>query len=236
MKLKLQALPPETRGIYRVNGVVGRLPPSALYLAPDVAEAFALLTEATRGHLVFSGIWRSAEQSLQAIQEKAGVQPPGYSGHNYGLSFDLALDNFRPPGSPKQSRYERGSLARLGWLYSELVECLAEHHFYCHRADGKRGFEDWHFNFLPYEAHGASSIEAEIQLRHASDFQLDDRAAQKALQKIGLYLGALDGIWGPRSQTAFEAFGRAWKCPSGNVAIAMRTLAFVAADIERIQR
>ena len=76
MKLKWVKLAAETRGIYRVKGIDGRMPERALWLEPAAAASFVRMEADIKG-LVYSDIRRSAEASLAAMQAKSGVQPPG---------------------------------------------------------------------------------------------------------------------------------------------------------------
>jgi len=241
MKLLLKSLP-ELRGIYMVRGHPFRMPKRALKLHPDAATALLGL-EAETGGLVYSDIYRSAEASLMARRRKRGVQPPGFSAHNYGLAVDLAIDDYVPPGTngPK----EQGVLSRLDCDYEKLRQYMAAYGWYCHRRDGKRGFEDWHFNFLGHapgrhldEAKRGWSRVAEsvIQARYGSQLDINDVDLQKALAQLGMYHGEADGIIGPLSRSAVRAFERAWGLTEDGVPDdrMRRTLAFVSAQIEVI--
>jgi hypothetical protein len=226
MLLELRKLPP-LRGIYGPNK--DKMPGRALYLAPDAAQALLHL-ESTCGGMTYSDIWRSAESSLSARQSGRGAQRPGYSGHNFGLSIDVAVDE---------------TCKRHGWTYSQLCARLAEVDWYCHRQDGMRGKEDWHFNFLggaPNDllyanAHDhntwALPVEHAIVRRYGEQFNLAPAEQQRALQKLGLYQGDVDGQLGPRSRAAREAFERAWLC-TGDDRQYLRTLAFVAAEVREV--
>ena len=224
MLLHLSALPATTRGIYDVSGKgPNSLPESSLRLHPHAAEAFLRLEDDRP--LVYSGIWRSAEQSLRARATKEGVQPPGYSGHNYGFSVDVAVE---------------ATLKRHAWSYSDLLVYTQKHGWYCHRRQ-KRGFEEWHFNFLPDPVAAfatvkltapktwANAIESVIHAYYGSAFEYDARCMQEYLQKLRFYGGAIDGLVGPRTTEAQQAFSRAWRTTKRTFE---RTLAFVAADIQ----
>lgn len=228
MKLQLHALPGTTKGIYTTqsNGP-NSLPTRFLFLHPKTAVGFAQL-EAGTGGLVYSDILRSAEESLAAMQQKSGVQPPGYSGHNFGFSFDCAVD---------------ATLRLRGWTYSQLLDQLEGYGWYCHRRDGQGGPESWHFNFFgsdspKYLALATKSwsapLEQLIEDTYGPQFLLSIADAQTALKKLGMLAGDVDGIIGPHTEAAVGAFQRAWLLPdtSDLDPRTMRVLAFVAADRE----
>jgi hypothetical protein len=235
MRLVFEKVSPSVKGIYG-DGVLFR---SSRYLHPEAAESFEKLEDETGG-LVYTGMRRTAEASLAASRAKQGVQPPGYSGHNYGLSVDVAIEDFTVPGGTER---RQGTLTSLGLSYPELLAVMEKHGWYCHRRDRQRGFEEWHFNFLEMSkganhylaAAGRSwalAIESLIQDLYGASFDLRDLEMQEALQKLGLYGGGLDGIIGPRSKEAIWAFQRAWKLTKGPAdGATQRTLAFVAAEI-----
>lgn len=230
MKLILRALSPDTRGIYTIRGQQNRLPDRMLRLAPDAAASFLKLEDETGG-LVYSDIWRSAESSLTASAEKRGVQPPAFSAHNYGIAFDVAIDS---------------TLHLTGWSYSRLLRTLAQHGWYCHRRDGRYDFEGWHFNFFADRADRylalveplkpkswARAAEQAIRDRYDPEFELTPTQIQGALQKLGLYHGAIDGLIGPLTRAGLRAFQRAWNLPENEAdERTQRTLAFVAADLQ----
>lgn len=101
-------------------------------LEPEAAEALLRL-DAECGGLIYTDLWRSAEVSLLARKEKRGVQPPGWSGHNYGLSVDFTVDQI---------------MAKKNWGYKYLCEIFISHGWYPHRKNLTRGFEEWHFDYL----------------------------------------------------------------------------------------
>lgn len=228
MKLLLKSIG-TVRGCYGPNK--DQFPARMSYLAPDVADPFlAMLTDVGRDRMAFSDMVRSAESSLAARLSGRGAQAPAFSGHNFGVSFDLDVDY---------------TLRALGVDYPHLLKILEAHGWYCYRRDGQRGPEDWHFNYLGSDApaflakitaaHSTWPLGAEqcIQKRYpsASCFALSPSDIQAALKKLGMYSGDLDGKLGPQSLQGVGAFCRAWKLPEGTGGNFARTLAFVAADI-----
>lgn len=73
-------------GIYGSSG--DAFPRSASLLHPDAAREFERACQQF-APLRCSDVFRTAEQSLAARASKAGVQPPGFSAHNFGLAIDL---------------------------------------------------------------------------------------------------------------------------------------------------
>lgn len=228
MKLELKALAPTTRGIYNTRAGPGTLPERFRYLWPPAADAFGLL-ELDTGGLVYSDILRSAEESLAAMQRKAGVQPPGFSGHNFGFSVDVAVDE---------------TMKLRSWDYERLSKELEAHGWYCHRRDGVRGYgksESWHFNYLgpgggkylvlARPGAWAAPLEARVQDVYGTALRLTDAELQACLKKLGMYAGDVDGMVGPLSKQAIGAFQRAWRLPEGPADDrTRRVLAFVAAE------
>jgi hypothetical protein len=222
MNIILRRLPATVRGIY--GPAKNTMPKRALFIHPDAYKSFmALIANAT---MVFSDILRSAESSMAAIAAGRGAQPPGYSGHNFGLAFDVAVGE---------------TLALNAWKYEHLLSYLSANGWECYRRDGTRGKEDWHFNFmvgLNMEAFKArakwqTAAEASIQERYRGQFSLDEKGIQAALAKLGLYKGEVDGDIGPLSRQAIAAFARSWNLKDGfDIGPRFqRTLAFVSADI-----
>jgi len=228
MKLELRALPPTVRGIYNTKAGPGTLPERFRYLWPPAADAL-LEMELDTGGLVYSDILRSAEESLAAMQRKAGVQPPGFSGHNFGFSFDVAVDE---------------TMKLRGWDYNRLLTELEAHGWYGHRRDGARGYgksESWHFNYLgsgggkylvlARPGAWAEPLEARVRDVYGAAFALTDSEVQACLKKLGMYAGDVDGVVGPLSKQAIGAFQRAWRLPEGPAdSRTRRVLAFVAAE------
>lgn len=226
MLIRLAALPSSTRGIYRIDGVEGRMFARALWLHPDAARAFATASESL-APLVCSDIYRSAEASLRAAREKRGVQPPGFSGHNFGVSIDVRVDEM---------------LRVTGLSYPDFCRAMERRRWYPYRRDHSRGFEDWHFNWVPETADAALGerrwdrvAEHVIQHLYGPDLALTPKEIQSELLKLRFYRGQVDGILGPLSAEAVRAFQRAWGLvddgdPGPKT---QRTLAFVAAEYDR---
>jgi hypothetical protein len=219
--LNLAPVPADrVRGIYTIGGVAGRMPPRACYLAPTPARIFyADLSE----HVVVSDMLRTAESSLAAVRAGRGAQPPGYSGHNFGLSIDVDIDATMKNLAHRTKADLDAWMAARGW--------------FCHRRDGRMAHEAWHYNFLggviiPEKIKTtAGYLEREILRRYGSDLAPSDALCQDALERLGLYRGELDGIIGPRTTEAIRVFQRAWgiRATGKLESRTRRTLAFVAA-------
>jgi hypothetical protein len=229
MKLRLRALPATVRGIYATRAGPNTLPERFRRLAPDAADALLRL-EAATGGLIYTDMLRSAEESLAARKRKVGVAAPGWSGHNWGFSVDVAVEE---------------TLKLRFWKYADLLEAMRVHGWHCHRRDGAVGYrqmESWHFNYFgddaaKWLAHAHESWSAPVEhLIEAvyGPFQLTVREAQAALAKLRMYSGDVDGLLGPITRESILAFQRAWLLiPHGVLdARTERTLLLVAADIE----
>lgn len=200
------------------------LPKRMRYLHPDAASSYA---ENLHPHVRVSDMYRSADSQLNARQTRRGSQKVGYSGHGYGFSIDLDVTRtMRALGMTQKAALD-GWMEQRGW--------------YCHRLDGMRVREDWHYNYFgsefsdfykPHETRTSHALERKIQQYYGGDFELDSREIQIALAEIGLYKAAIDGIIGDISRTAITAFQRTWLLQADGIAgpITQRTLAFVTAD------
>ena len=217
-------------GIYGATKDV--MPERMARLRPDAAVAFTAAETALGQRIRVSDMFRTAEQSFQAMQTKKGVQPPGWSLHNYGIAIDIDTDAMLPAFKGKKADMDK-FMEGFGW--------------WCHRRDSKRGMEDWHYNFLgsngrllvdasdkPTKRTSTSAAaDARIQAMYGPGLSLTPVEVQECLAHLKLYGGEQDGKIGPRSQEAIRAFQRTWKlAETGTVdARTERTLAYVAADI-----
>lgn len=228
LRVPVRRLPASVLGIYGPRRNL--LPERMRYLHPDGADSFLRLDASPQRPRV-SDMMRSPESSLQALREKRGVQPPAFSGHNFGLSIDLDVkDCMRRWRMSKAQVDER--LARAGW--------------YCHRRDHRIASECWHYNFLGVGAEAArllracdrrttaGGLEARIQELYGPALTLSPLAAQAALRRLRLYSGDLDGKLGPLSREALRIFQRAWMlAPTGELdAVTQRILAVVASELD----
>jgi hypothetical protein len=222
LNLRLKKIP----GVEGIYGKTGNFfPASAALLYPDAADAFVAANAALKVRV--SDMLRSAEESMKARQEKRGVQPPGFSGHNFGLAIDIDVEVM----------LKRGKLTK-----PKLDEAMRSFGWWCHRRDGLRGMEDWHYNFLgkkaaaepflekAYKTSTAGAVEAKIKAVYGDELVLTPVEMQEALKKMRFYSGAIDGAIGPRTTAALAAFQRAWSLPdTGKMdEKTERTLAFVS--------
>jgi hypothetical protein len=231
--LKLTRIPEEALGIYgrdrTGDGLKDILPERMRFLHPSAAPSFI---KHKLDKIRVSDMFRSAEASLNAMQNKSGVQPPAYSAHTYGLAVDVDVSN---------------TLRANRWKYPDLLAFMAENQWYCYRRDGARGREDWHFTFLgpdpqailaeldprPWLGRRTWSRAAEmaIQQRYAGKFSMDTRDVQEALIRMRLYHGAVDGKLGPLSMRAIQLFARTWRLPADASAPRFqRVLSYVSAE------
>lgn len=222
MILKLSALRASAvMGIYTIKGVADQLRDDMRFLAPDAAASYRANLASS---LVLSDMFRTGAGSLQAVREGRGAMPPGFSGHNFGLSIDVDLGTTMKRMGMKSKADFDAWMENWGW--------------FCHRRDHHMDFEAWHFNYLgrvtisPTVKTTAGYLEMEIQHRYGLELAPDDEACQRMLTDLGLYHGEIDGDIGPLSTTAIRAFERCWgREETGRLdARTRRTLAYVTAS------
>lgn len=234
MILRLARIPNVLRAPPEYGGTV---PARMRFLAPDAAQSLYELERETGG-LVYTDLYRAPEASLAARKEKmrpngtSPVERPGYSAHNFGMAVDIDVG---------------ATLRRLGVRYPALCELMARFFFACHRRDlDSSGEECWHFSYFGprmslylalANAHDHSTwgrpVEDRILELYGADFKMSDREAQWALNKLGLYHGAADGVVGPLTREAVEIFQRGWLIKeTGLGRMTTRTLAVVTAQVE----
>ena len=202
----------------------GILPERMRRLDAEAAESFR---RDLAGNVVVSDMFRSAEASLWAIENRKGAQPPGWSGHNYGRCIDLDI---------------RATLEHMGLRSKrELDQWMIARGWYCHRRDHRMRHEAWHYNYLGKDGGGWLSDEdrrtnAGLQRLLASKYgaawELTVVETQRALAQLRFYSGAIDGDFGPISQAACKAFQRGWGLSPDGVPgpLTQRTLAYVTAE------
>ena len=226
LSIALKKLAPAPLGIYGQPG--SPLPARMAFLHPAAAATFAA-ADAEAGGLLYSDVYRDAMSSLTAHRQKSGVQRPSYSAHGYGLAFDLAVDE---------------SIKKSGRSYPELLALWQRYGWVCYCRDGRRGSEDWHFNWL---GPCADEILAQVDASNRSSWwmaaeqnilslypevaeRMSGQEIQEALAELGIYRGTVDGNLGPLTVSACAQFGAAWDVPSMG-RVMERTLRFVSATI-----
>lgn len=197
----------------------GILPKRMHYVYPPAAPALREVIRSVPG-IAFSDMLRDPIASLEARRTKRGVQRPGFSGHNYGISFDVDVDQ---------------TLAASMLSYPELVDQLVSCGWTPHRTDKKRGLEDWHFNYLGMGSSppiGSRGPQLWIEQTYGNDLSGDDAWAQTMLAKLGYYKGEIDGDFGPLSRAALMSMEKAYDLvPDGILdSLAERTLAIASAE------
>lgn len=234
MQIQLSALPNTLKGPDD-SSYKGLVPKRARFMEPAAASALMQLISASNNSLVFTDIYRSPEASLAARRSKRGVQPPGYSGHNFGFSFDLDIAE---------------TLRVMKIRYVELIELLRQYGFHCHRRDlASSADESWHQNYFGEEADGllklldpqqprtwATPLEAKIVQVYGTSFTFDAKELQAQLSRLWLYRGEVDGKEGPLTREAVAAFQRAWGLADDGIAgpRTRRVLAVVASEVELV--
>lgn len=229
LQLRLARVP-NVVGIYGASKSL--FPARMAYLNPEAVAPF--LEASKKLGLRVSDMYRTAEESLLAMQKKTGVQPPGFSAHNYGFAIDIDVD----------AALKTNKLSK-----AQLDLALEESGWWCHRKDSLRGMEDWHYNYLGKGAEAArflaesgkstnrsAAVAAKIVAVFGDQLRLTAEEAQIALTKMRLYSGEIDGIWGGGSRQALTAFQRAWLLQTNGKLDnrTERTLAYVTADVQEV--
>ena len=202
------------------GGYDGKMPPRADWLHPLAQVDY----ERIQDSVVVSDKYRSAESSFVAMQKKSGVLPPGRSRHGFGLAIDVSV-------AP--------SMKLVGVKTKEAFDdWMASRNWHCHRLDHAMQPEAWHYNWLPdfkgvlrNERSTNPAGERQLMAMYGEHLAPGPVARQRALAKVGLYRGDDDGVLGPLSIAAGQAFCRAWKLPRLWAPDMLRTLAFVAAEL-----
>lgn len=187
MIIDLSQLSGTLKGIYPLVGPkkdqpnrtdTGRMGSKQLFLHPDAAASVMQML-ADGVYARWSDILRSAMGSLNAMATKKGVQPPSRSGHNYGFSFDLDIDDvMHVAGLSKQA----------------LDDLMGKYGWYCHRKDHLIESEAWHYNFFGdaveeyLNACGPTStslgLEHKIQKFYGAQMHLTPSEVNEALRKL----------------------------------------------------
>jgi hypothetical protein len=206
MDLQLVALDPaKLRSTYS-KGAPG-LPKRMCYLHPLAAMQLSAASQELGGSLVFSDMYRSAAESLKRLY-RDGVRstitkPPGFSGHNYGLSFDLDIER---------------TTELTGLNKPKLDAALQKHGIYCHRRDSLLKVEAWHYNCLPKgydvyfsKASTANGLEQVIKDYYQESWYMTPSQIQRSLNVCGASPRlAEDGKLGPKSIQAIKDFQSTW--------------------------
>jgi hypothetical protein len=209
------------------------MPKHLRWLHPEAARCFI---NHLSHYVVVSDMLRSAQGSLRAVREKRGAADPGYSGHNFGFSIDIAI---------------KATLEKLQLNgKAALDEWMNDRGWFCHRLDNRDAFEAWHYNYLGdgytdadgtvKSARGSTNghLQAKIANIYGAQMRLTAKEAQVALASLkpALYHGEADGIWGKWSKAACRSFQRMFDLKqTGDLDTkTSRTLAFVTSEVVEV--
>lgn len=210
LTLRLSRLPDDPwrrRGIY--GDEKNLLPPRFMYLHPEAARALLAFENDYAGILYLSDVLRSAAASFKKSSASKGAKPPGWSGHNYGLSIDVAL---------------KRTLKLSGWTFAMLCQKLADYGWHCHvrNLDGSRR-EAWHFNYLGDQADyylqhthigkpatWDNAVEHRIMDFYGTEFERNGIHTQWRLASLDLYEGPIDGERGAATMRSIMSFQDRW--------------------------
>lgn len=175
----------------------GKLPKRMSWLEPKAATDFKRMIEASGNRIEFTDVYRSVFYQLQCIQGATEAKrrlyaPPTKSGHNFGMSIDVAIDetleNFAASGvneliiASRNYQALRRWFAQYGWMYIEK--------------------ERWHFDHLD----GHANVCTRINDVYGQAMTLSNVDVQRALNVfVGKNLPAPlteDGIIGAKTANA----------------------------------
>jgi len=207
INVPLETIEFPVRGVYKTRD--GMLPKRMCYLHPDAIRSFYQLQRYTDFKLRYSDIFRKPESSFLARKEKGrSVAPPGKSGHNYGVSFDIdvehALRLFTNNKNPRGKRLLelQDKFVMYDWypLNSVRNKLL--------RDPGRKRqiSEEWHFNY------GEEPISSRVEQWY-SEVELDVAELQSILLDLGYNAFPIDGIYGKNTRKAMNAFQKDCRIP-----------------------
>jgi len=182
---------------YKGNG--GTLPKRMSWLEPKAAAAFKKMSEACGRRMEFTDVYRSVFYQVQCINGATEAKrrlyaPPTKSGHNFGMSVDVAVDetleNFTRSGVEELIVAGRDVAALGRWMLQFGWSPISR--------------ERWHFDFLD----GAKTALSRIDAAYGRAMVLDNLGVQRALNAfVGTSLPAAlveDGSLGPKTAHACE--------------------------------
>lgn len=189
-------------GTYTVNGHPNKMPPRARRLRPNAATSYAAIHD----KIIVSDMFRTPESSLAAVESGRGALMPSYSSHGYGLAIDVDVTpSMKLVGAKTKTDFDTWMRGQ-GWI--------------CHRRDGLREHEEWHYDFDEAKLLSSALTSADRTCQRAREVMLDTLYGdawvltkvdtQTALRALGFYHGEIDGVLGPISKAAVSAFQRAW--------------------------
>jgi hypothetical protein len=175
----------------------GFLPKYMSWMEPEAADDLSRMNRACNDSVEYLGIYRTTRTQIQAKRGAPGFKkrlyaPPTKSGHQFGFSIDIAIDetleNFRKSSSSELRAASRD--------YQSLVRWLKRYGF-----TGIKK-ERWHFNHLC----GHESTVKKIDAVYGQQLALDNEDVQRALNKlVSKDLEKpleIDGMLGPKTHKA----------------------------------
>jgi len=192
------------------NTSQGLLPNHMMMMEESAAEDFGALMQATEHKLRFTDIYRSFSRSLNVRRRKGRIAArPGFSGHNYGVSFDIdveyALETLRDQGIISDRKVKRATrilemqnyFARFGWKPLSSVRQKF-------RDGARRAVEEWHFNHIGRSKTVEAWVKANILKDVSKEMSLKE--FQSLLQMMGYSVFPVDGKWGKKTKRAMNQF------------------------------
>ena len=127
------------QGIFRdIYGNPDKLVPRMRWVNSAVSHVIKAIADSDiSGDIVITDFYRKPSESYIALHKKGGmVAPPGLSGHNYGLSMDIAVDAtctktglVRPLLAQKLSELSAFGIPSEAWHYNFMFRVAHEYFF-----------------------------------------------------------------------------------------------------------
>jgi len=208
------------RGVYRTHD--GMLPRRMRLIHPSAYDDLKHLQEATKYQLVYSDMFRTFKASMLARKRKPGlVAFPGYSGHNFGISIDLAIEPCL------EALSEMHDLVPPEPALSDLRWVLRRYNWTPIRS------EPWHFN----HSEGLSHALPWINETYGAHFNLTTWEIEAALFELGYNTYPIDGILDGKDTQEIRRFQRESGLQPDGIAgrKTQRLLSCLCAEIEVVE-
>ncbi len=172
----------------------GVLPQRMALLQPDAAKAFNDMVAASVGQMTFTDVYRSVLYQIDCIKGATPVKrklfaPPTKSGHNFGLSIDVDIDETLENFSrvPELAVHGKSRDALAAWMKQFGWDGIST--------------ERWHFDFRrPY-----ALVTEKIAALYGKGFALDGLELQRCLNALLPDAKLVeDGVVGSRTKAAVE--------------------------------
>lgn len=225
----------KVKGIYATSN--SWLPERMCLLHPEVVRSFAELQSDSKCELVYSDMYRTFAESLNARRKKGAglVAFPGNSGHNWGISFDLAVEQsikvlqsqhkISVTGTRNKKMIELYDyFAQFGWQPMNSVR---------QKFENGTGFcsEEWHFNSMIIDSKSVIDWTNET---FAEELSLTIPEIKSCLNELGYKVWPINDVIDKATQDAILKFQKDYDLQVDGIPgkMTQRTLACFCSEIE----